>query len=309
MSSRPGAVVTRAVGLGLIAIALSGVQTAGAERVAGGERHASRTDQSGTIWHEDFAAGTVRWANWTRCEQPWNDRVSACSNLAAGSGEQVYWDPQLLRGGRDPVVPGADGGISLLARPITQDERTLVTEAMARQRDLRPDHRQALVQAGWTTAWMQTRAAFPMGTTVTARLRPGAGPSSWGGLWMINEYANGHGHWPPEIDVAEVTNEADGRMHVRQVIHYRDADGKLQVAGCPYAVMKRDWVTASVTRLPHELRFGLNGVEHCRIPAPPDFGDPMTVILSQQVGGLAAHSTAATEPFSLDVQWVRVTRP
>ena len=293
----------RILGAGLLVLPAAGLPSCGAA-------HDSRSSHDRAIlWHEDFAGGAVRWSDWTRCEQPWNDRVSACSNLAAGSGEQIYWDPALMRGGRDPVAPGADGGISLLARPITADERDLMVKATARQRDLQPAHRQALAQVGWTTAWMQTRTAYPTGTTIAARLRPGAGASFWGGFWTLNETAHGHGHWPPEIDIAEVTNEPDGRMRVRQVIHFRDAAGKLQTAGCPQALLPRDWITASVTRQPHELRFGLNGAEHCRIPVPPGFDDPMTIIFSEQVGGLAAHTTPATAPFALDVAWVRVARP
>eukprot|EP01037_Dinobryon_pediforme_P011234 gene11234-11319_t len=231
----------RILGAGLLVLPAAGLPSCGAA-------HDSRSSHDRAIlWHEDFAGGAVRWSDWTRCEQPWNDRVSACSNLAAGSGEQIYWDPALMRGGRDPVAPGADGGISLLARPITADERDLMVKATARQRDLQPAHRQALAQVGWTTAWMQTRTAYPTSTTIAARLRPGAGASFWGGFWTLNETAHGHGHWPPEIDIAEVTNEPDGRMRVRQVIHFRDAAGKLQTAGCPQALLPRDWITAFVS--------------------------------------------------------------
>jgi hypothetical protein len=258
------------------------------------------------VWREDFAQGMPRWSDWTRCAQPWDDRLQQCSASVAGPGEQVYWNPTLMRGGRDPVVADPGGGIDLLARPMTEDEHALLGAAMARQSDLWPHARDILGAAHWTSAWMQTRGSFPVGTTVSAMLLPGAGPSSWSGLWMLNDPA--HRRWPPEIDVAEVTNDPDGRMRVRQVIHYRDAGGKARTAGCPYALMPRDWIVAAVTRLPNEIRFSINGVEHCRVPAPPGFGDPMNVILSQQVGGLARPTDAATEPFALGVRWVSVTR-
>jgi beta-glucanase (GH16 family) len=225
--------------------------------------------------------------------------------LQAGPGEEIYWHPRVMRGGRDPVVPADKGGISLLARPIVPGERALIDKAVARQADLPPHTRAVLLGAGWTSAWLQTRPSFPVGTTVSAMLRPAPGTSAWGGLWMLNDPA--HRRWPPEIDVAEVTNDPDGRMRVRQVIHYRDGAGQLRTAGCPYAILPRDWIVAAVTRLPHEIRFSLNGTEHCRIAAPDGFDDPMTIIVSQQVGGLAAHSNAATAPFALELRWVRVT--
>ncbi len=259
-----------------------------------------------TIWQDSFAGGQPRRADWSRCAQPWDDTVGQCSALQAGPGEEIYWNPGVMRGGRDPVVPADQGGISLLARPIIAGERVLIARAVARQADLPPHTRDVLQGAGWTSAWLQSRPSFPVGTTVSAMLRPGAGASAWGGLWMLNDPA--HRRWPPEIDVAEITNDPDGRMRVRQVIHYRDGAGQLRTAGCPHAIMPRGWIVAAVTRLPHEIRFSLNGAEHCRIAAPDGFDDPMTIIVSQQVGGLAAPSTAATAPFALDLRWVRVTR-
>lgn len=257
------------------------------------------------IWQDDFAAGQPQAGAWARCALPWDDQPGQCSALQAGPGEQVYWSGAVMHGGRDPVIAADGGGIMLLARPITAQEQGLRDAVLARADGIPARTRAALVNAGWTSGWLQTRRGFPVGTTVTARLRPGAGPSSWGGLWMLNDPA--HRRWPPEIDVAEVTNDPDGRMRVRQVIHYRDAAGALQTAGCPFALLPHDWITASVTRTAGEIRFGLNGVEHCRIPAPPGFDDPMTLIFSQQVGGLARPTTPDTAPFGLEVRWVRVT--
>ena len=258
------------------------------------------------LWQDDFAGGAPRPGEWARCALPWDDQVGQCSALQAGPGEQVYWSPAVMGGGRDPVVPGASGGIALMAWPLADRERALRDGALARAASVAPRARALLADAGWASGWLQTRRGFPLGTTITARLRPGAGPSSWGGLWMLNDPA--HRRWPPEIDVAEVTNDPDGRMRVRQVIHFRDAKGTLQTAGCPYALMPRDWITASVTRVGGEIRFGLNGVERCRIAAPPGFDDPMTLILSQQVGGLARPTGGAGAPFGLEVRWIRVTR-
>ncbi|WP_353227644.1 hypothetical protein [Novosphingobium sp.] len=269
--------------------------------------HTHAPHRTTVVWHDDFGGDQPRWTDWSRCAQPWEDKLSQCSALVSGSGEEVFWNPALLGGGRDPVVRGAEGGIMLLARPMTDTERALLDREMARQKDLQPRYRDALANARWTSAWMQTRPSFAIGTTVSAMIRPGAGASSWDGLWMLNDPA--HRRWPPEIDVAEVTNEPDGRMHVRQVIHYRDETGQFRTAGCPIAVIPRDWITVSVTRLAGQIRFGLNGVERCRIPAPPGFGDPMNLILSEQVGGLAAHTDATTVPFGLEVRWVKVTRP
>lgn len=257
------------------------------------------------IWEDDFASGQPQPGAWARCALPWEDQVGQCSAVQAGPGEQIYWSGAVMHGGRDPVVPADGGGIMLLARPIMAQEQALRDAVLARADGVSARARAALNNAGWTSAWLQTRRGFRVGTTVTARLRPGAGPSSWGGLWMLNDPA--HRRWPPEIDVAEVTNDPDGRMRVRQVIHYRDAAGALQTAGCPFALLPRDWLTVSVTRTAGEIRFAINGVERCRIPAPPGFDDPMTLIFSQQVGGLAQSTTPGTAPFGLEVRWVRVT--
>jgi hypothetical protein len=259
-----------------------------------------------TVWREDFTDGIPRWADWSRCAQPWEDQLTQCAPVVAGPGEQVYWNPKLMRGGRDPVVAASGGGIDIVARPMTDDEHTLLIGTMARQAAISQHVRDVLEAAGWASGWMQTRPSFPVGTTVTALIEPGAGPSSWSGLWMLNDPA--HRRWPPEIDVAEVTNDPDGRMRIRQVIHYRDAGGTLRSDGCPIALLPHGWIKVAVTRLPQEIRFSLNGVEHCRVPAPAGFDDPMNLILSQQVGGLAQPSNGAVTPMALGVRWIAVTR-
>lgn len=282
-----------------------------AARAAAVQKHPDRgsADRTGprpggVVWREDFAGGAPRAGTWTRCAQPFESRVEGCSAAMAGPGQQVYWNPGLMRGGRDPVVAAAGGGISILARPMLPEERRLLDAAIVAQLPIQPSAAGALAHARWTSGWLQTRRGFAQGTTVSAMIRPGEGAASWSGLWMLNDVA--HRRWPPEIDVAEVTNDPDGRMHVRQVIHYRDAAGKLQQDGCPPALMPRDWFVASVTRTAREIRFAINGTQRCAVPTPPGFGDPMTVIFSQQVGGLARPADAQTAPFALDVRWVEV---
>lgn len=264
------------------------------------------------LWHEAFGPGEDWRANWVSCALPYENRLEQCAATQAGPGEQVYWNPRLVGGGRDPIVQrpvdGPEGGgIALVARRMSDGEHALLATAITLQDPIAPGPRAALAGAGWTSGWLQSRQSFPVGTTIAARLLPAAGASSWGGLWLINDPA--HRHWPPEIDVAEVTNEPDGRMRVRQVIHYRDAAGALQSGGCGFVLMPRGWITASITRKADALTFAINGVETCTVAAPPGFGDPMTVILSQQVGGLARHTDAATADMALAVRWIRVTRP
>lgn len=262
--------------------------------------------------HEDFGPDHDWRAEWSACAQPWENRLEQCAASQAGPGEQIYWNPRLLGGGRDPLVArdraGEEGGgIALVARRILPEERALLATAIGLQEPVKPAMKVALAGAGWTSAWLQSRRSFPVGTTIAARLRPAAGASSWGGLWMLNDPA--HRRWPPEIDVAEVTNEPDGRMRVRQVIHYRDAAGQPQTGGCNHVLMPRGWITASVTRARGTLTFAINGVETCTVAAPAGFDDPMNLIFSQQVGGLARHSDAETPPMALDVRWIEVTRP
>lgn len=257
------------------------------------------------VFNETFPNGSL--ANWTRCAQPFEDNLAQCSfHVGGGSGAHLYANPAIMPGITDPVSMARGGGIVIHARPLTEADKAHLAKALDAQ-TIRPDAATALKSATWGSGWLESRQAFPVGTSITARFLPGAGPSAWSGIWAYSDINHRQEH--AEIDIAEVTNRPDGSMLVRQVIHWPAAiTGKLQRAGCTSKVTAHSWITATAIRKADGITFYLNGIKTCSVPNEPGLDHPMQLIISQQVGGLVKAPTPATRPFAMAVQWVRVSR-
>lgn len=256
------------------------------------------------IWQDEFNEGKPIAGEWSSCAQPWETTVGRCSSLVAGAGQQTFGDA--------PVPLKAFGQIRLNARPKTAADRKIEGARIAAQKPP-AEHASATTKADWRGTWMQTRRSFGLGTMVEALFLPGNSLASWSGLWLLNDpgpppsYPNRK--WPPEFDVGEVTLNKDGSMYVRFALHYLDAKGKKQTDNCSQTLSKRQWVRTGLSRAEDgsSYTFWLNGKAICTKPLPASARDPMQIILSQQVGGLAAAPGASTEPFGTQVDHVRVT--
>lgn len=256
------------------------------------------------IWRDRFEGGRIASRDWTRCAQPWSDLALGCSSAHAGGDEYVYWSPKVFGAAEvgDTVVLGMRHGVRLRATRLTPGEAARVRTAIPRGSDTRETA--LLRNARWKSAWLQTRKSWGINHRIAATFLPSTDPSAWFGLWMLNDPA--HRRWPPEIDVAEVTNLPDGRFYVRQNVHWTDAAGKHQVDTCPATLDKNTQITAGVTRSATTLTFDLNGHTTCSFPLRRGVADPMQAIVSLQVGGLGKPSTSATPAIEVGLEEIRV---
>lgn len=264
--------------------------------------------QGKVVFYDSFPSGRVALSSWTLCAQPWETNLGQCSYLSGGSrGVQVYANPVIVPGMTSPLSAASGNvGVSITARPLSDGDKALLYAAMAKQ-VIGSTQRLALQSATWSSGWLETRASFAVGSTVKAMFQPGSSLSSWSGLWMVNDVA--HRAYHAEIDFAEVTNLPNGTMIVRQLIHWPNSSGQLQTYGCHQILPSGQWLLPTVTRTTSAVVFTLNGKTTCTVPNPPGFLDPMQIIFSQQVGGVAQTPTVLTQPFSTTLKWIEVDQP
>lgn len=262
-------------------------------------------------WADEFANGKLRADLWHACAGPWIDGAVQCSHMQAGPGEQLYWNSRIFGQAEGPppvrAVP-ALGQIEFTASRLTDHDKAGVAAALIQQGLINNPAKAAVVDslrsAKWKSAWLESVRQVLPGQTLSVGFLPTADPSYWGGPWGF-DHVSGHPYF--EVDLAEVTFNSDGTMHVRQSIHM---GGPGNTLACTIPSLRPQWLFPTATLAPDgmSLTFHLNGGYECTKPLPrPATG--YNVILSQQVAGLAHATTVTTSNMISRYDYVRVTTP
>jgi beta-glucanase (GH16 family) len=238
----------------------------------------------------------------------WWTNAYAAPGTAAGIGQrtlpnngerQVYFDRSYLGLGIDPFTI-RDGVLTIRAEPLSPAAHAGILRDIATLPP-RPDA-ETMRATAYSSGLISTRGKFVQryGYFET-RARWSAGKGLWPAFWMLPA----DGGWPPEIDIMEAHGD-----HPEAAFHSLHSGEVKSATKVAETSDPQRFHRYGALWLPDRVDFYIDGNQTGSLPAPPDFVQPMYLVVNLAVGGKwPGYPTPDVKfPATLELDYVRAWR-